>query len=188
VSLLHSWIAAGQFGPLIVLSGVADVTTAATLTAVISEQLSGAARHLMIDVSRLRFADSSSIWLLVIAARTLIGDGGSMTLIRPQPAVAKMLALIDADQVITILGETLPGPEGRAEIPDLSRPPHAPTLASHRPAQADPAIAVTGHAQVAQVHIPSVVGVGDEVERRLHRVAQSCEVQAARPVGQVVDE
>jgi anti-anti-sigma factor len=129
--LLHSWIAAGQFGPLIVLSGVADVTTAATLTAVISEQLSGAARHLMIDVSRLRFADSSSMWLLVIAARTLIGDGGSMTLIRPQPAVAKMLALVDADQVITILGETLPGPDGSAgEIPDL-KPAAA---VDHRPA------------------------------------------------------
>jgi anti-sigma B factor antagonist len=124
--LLHSWIAAGQFGPLIVLSGSADVSTAATLTGVISEQVSEAGRHLMIDVSRLGFADSSSIWLLVIAARTLIGGGGSMTLIRPQPAVAKMLALVDADQVITILGETLPRPEGSAEkMPDLKAgPPH----------------------------------------------------------------
>ena len=126
MSLLHASIAAGYFGPLIVLSGIADVTTAAALTGVISGQVSAGARNLRIDVSGLRFADSSSIWLLVVVARTLTGGGGSMTLIRPQPAVAKMLALVDADQVITIWGEDPPGPariegDSTAEnMPDLN--------------------------------------------------------------------
>jgi anti-anti-sigma factor len=126
VSMLQASVTAGEYGPLIMLSGIADVTTGAALTGVISGQVSAGAQHLRIDVSGLRFADSSAIWLLIVVARTLIRGGGRMTLIRPQPAVAKMLALVDADQVITIWGGDPLGParvegDSTAEnMPDLN--------------------------------------------------------------------
>ena len=56
----------------------------------------------MIDVSRLCFADSTSIWFLLLTARTMKMHGGSMVLIRPQPAVVRVLTLVDAGQVITV--------------------------------------------------------------------------------------
>jgi anti-anti-sigma factor len=124
--MLQASVTAGEYGPLIMLSGIADVTTGAALTGVISGQVSAGAQHLRIDVSGLRFADSSAIWLLIVVARTLIRGGGRMTLIRPQPAVAKMLALVDADQVITIWGGDPLGParvegDSTAEnMPDLN--------------------------------------------------------------------
>jgi anti-anti-sigma factor len=109
--LLRARVVAGHRGPLIVLSGVADISTAATLTGVITGQLSEGTRHLVIDVSGLRSADSSSIWLLVVVARTLERAGGSMVLTRPQPAVVNMLAQVDVNQVITIPEETNQRPE-----------------------------------------------------------------------------
>jgi anti-anti-sigma factor len=102
VDLLGTSVAAGAYGPLIVLSGAADFTSIAYLTGVLASQMTEVTRQLMIDVSGLRFADSASIWLLLVVARTLKGEGGSMVLIRPQPAVARILTLIDTDHVITI--------------------------------------------------------------------------------------
>ncbi len=106
VSLLQTSVAAGASGPLIVLSGVADISTIAQLSELITSQLSEVTRQLMIDVSGLHFADSAAIALLLLVARTLKGQGGSMVLIRPQPAVARAVTLADPDQIITIQGRT----------------------------------------------------------------------------------
>jgi anti-anti-sigma factor len=112
MSLLQTSVAAGASGPLIVLSGVADISTITQLSGVITSQLSEITRQLMmIDVSGLRFADSAAIALLLLVARTLKGQGGSMVLIRPQPAVARAVTLADPDQIITIQGRTPRTPE-----------------------------------------------------------------------------
>jgi anti-anti-sigma factor len=113
VSLLEISVAAGDVGPLIVLSGVADISNIGMLTGVISSRLSDSASQLMIEVSGLLAVDASATWILVLAARTLKGGGGSMVLIRPQEAVAKALGLADVDHVITIREEThlRPGPD-----------------------------------------------------------------------------
>jgi anti-anti-sigma factor len=101
------------------LSGVADISTITQLSGVITSQLSEITRQLMmIDVSGLRFADSAAIALLLLVARTLKGQGGSMVLIRPQPAVAQAVTLADPDQIITIQGRTPRTPKsegGRGE-------------------------------------------------------------------------
>lgn len=57
---------------------VADISTIAQLSGLITSQLSEVTRQLMIDVSGLHFADSAAIALLLLVARTLKGQGGSM--------------------------------------------------------------------------------------------------------------
>jgi anti-anti-sigma factor len=69
--MLKASVAAGKSGPVIMLSGEADLTTVAQLSALITAQLSGETRQLTIDVSGLWFADSASLRALVLAARTL---------------------------------------------------------------------------------------------------------------------
>ena len=71
--------------------------------------------HLTIDVSGLRFADSASVRVLVLAARTLKERGGGLVLLRPQHGVARLLDITGADQMITVRGETevTPEPEQR---------------------------------------------------------------------------
>jgi anti-anti-sigma factor len=69
---------------------------------VINSQLSEGTQQLLIDMSGLCSADSTSIWFLLLTARTMKMHGGSMVLIRPKPAVVRVLTLVDEGQVITI--------------------------------------------------------------------------------------
>jgi anti-anti-sigma factor len=111
--MLTARVAAGESGPVIVLSGEADLTTVAQSSALITAQLAGGTRQLTIDVSGLWFADSATIRTLMLAARTLMlaarrlrDGGGSLVLLRPQQSVARMLALTGAEQMFTIRVET----------------------------------------------------------------------------------
>lgn len=114
--MLRASAAPGPFGPVITLSGEADLTSAARLGALLSAQLSDGTRELTIDVSGLRFADSASIRALVLAARTLKERDGNLVLLRPQPPVAKVLKLTGADRMFTVCGTSRsePDPAGGA--------------------------------------------------------------------------
>lgn len=107
--MLRASVQAGESGPVIVLAGEADLTSAEQLGAVIAGQLAGGTRQLTIDVSGLRFADSASIRTLVLAARTLTERGGRLVLLDPQKSVARVLALLGADQMVTIRRKTPAG-------------------------------------------------------------------------------
>jgi len=80
--ILRASVAAGVSGPVVILSGEADMTSAGQLSALITAQLSGGTRQLTLDVSELRFADTATIRTLILAARTLKGRGGSLVLLR----------------------------------------------------------------------------------------------------------
>jgi anti-anti-sigma factor len=99
---LTASVAAGASSPVVVLSGEADLTSAAQLNALITSQLSGGTRQLTVDVSGLRFADSASIRTLMLAARTLKERGGSLVLLRPQETISKVLDLLGAVQMFSI--------------------------------------------------------------------------------------
>jgi anti-anti-sigma factor len=109
VGLLEISVTAGQAGPVVTLSGEADLTTVAELTEALSAQLAAGARHLTVDLSRLRFADSAVIRELVLTARTLKDRGGGLALARPQPGVARALSLLGVDQAIEIRDEMSAG-------------------------------------------------------------------------------
>ena len=125
---LWASVAAGESGPVIVLSGEVDITAAAQLTALIGGQLNAGTAHLTIDASGLSYLDSMSIQVLVVVAKILRARGGGLVLLRPQRPVAKMLGLMGAGQVITIQRaiEAVPNPgnedflhghQGRADEP-----------------------------------------------------------------------
>ena len=111
MSTLRASVSAGESGPVIRLSGEADLTTVAELSELVTAQLSGGTRHLTIDASGLSFADLASVRVLVLAAGTLQQRGGGLVLLRPQRVLARMLEIMGADQMITIRGETEATPE-----------------------------------------------------------------------------
>jgi anti-sigma B factor antagonist len=106
VSTLRASVSAGESGPVITLSGETDITTVAELSELVTAQLSGGTLHLTIDASGLSFADSVSVRVLVLAARTLQQRCGGLVLLRPQRVLARMLEIMGADQMIVIRGET----------------------------------------------------------------------------------
>ena len=95
-------VAAGESGPVLMLSGEADITTLAQLESALSAQLAAGAAILTVDLSGLGFADSATIGALVRAARTLKAQGGRLDLASPQPALARMLALLGVGKVVPI--------------------------------------------------------------------------------------
>ena len=101
-SMLELSVADGDSCPVIKLSGRADLTTLAQLAELITVQLSRGTAHLVVDASELAFADSISIRVLMVAALTLKDRGGGLVLLRPQRLVARMLALVGAEQAITV--------------------------------------------------------------------------------------
>ena len=102
MGLLEISVAVGETGSVLMLSGEADLTTAAELTDALTAQLATGARHLTVDLSRLRFADSAVIRALVLADRTLKNRGGGLALAYPQPGVARALSLLGVDQAIEV--------------------------------------------------------------------------------------
>ena len=86
------------------LSGESDLMSARQLNELLTAQLAAGTQDLVLDVSGLRFADSASVRALVLAARTLRKRSGSLILIRPQPAVARVLELMGATQLLVVRG------------------------------------------------------------------------------------
>ena len=102
VGLLEISVAAGASGPVLTLSGEADLTTVAGLSEALTAQLASGTRHLTVDLSGLRFADSAVIRELVLAGRKLKDRDGRLELANPQPAVARALSLLGVDQAIEV--------------------------------------------------------------------------------------
>src|ERR1043165_2589614 len=102
LSAYHASVAAGEPGPLIVLTGELDITAADELSELVTGQLTEQTLHLTIDVSGLDFGDTSAIRVFVLAARTLRERGGDLVLLRPQRALARVLEILGAGEVMTI--------------------------------------------------------------------------------------
>jgi anti-anti-sigma factor len=102
VSSLEVSIATGASGPVLVLAGEADFTSITRLAEALTAQISGQAVQLTIDAANLRYADSASMRTLVTAAIKARTQAGSVTLLDPQPAVARMLDLLCIDQMFSI--------------------------------------------------------------------------------------
>lgn len=100
MNLLDIRVTDGEPGPVVVLSGEADLTTVAQLDDALNAQIAAGPRILTVDLSGLRFVDSASIAALVRAARRLTAQGGRLELIHPQPGVARTLSLMGVDQAL----------------------------------------------------------------------------------------
>jgi anti-anti-sigma factor len=106
MSTLRVSAAAGDAGPVLVLSGEADITNAEQLRDVIGTQLASGAVYLTIDAARLSFADSRAIGILAGTAKTLKELGGALVLLRPRKALLRTMTLLGVDQVVTIQAAT----------------------------------------------------------------------------------
>ena len=93
---------AGEPFTLVELSGEADVTNSDQLRDLLDAEVAKEPGHLIIDLSGLRFMDSSGLHALLRANRGLDRQGGVLSLVAPQEAVARMLRLTAADRLIPV--------------------------------------------------------------------------------------
>jgi len=93
---------AGEPYTLVEVAGEADVTNTDELRRLLDDEVSQQPRTMIIDLSGLRFMDSSALHALLRANRSLDRQGGVLALVSPQPAVAKILRLTTADRLIPV--------------------------------------------------------------------------------------
>jgi stage II sporulation protein AA (anti-sigma F factor antagonist) len=121
MSPLDIRVAADETGPVVMLSGEADLTTLGQLEDALNAQIAARARILTVDLSGLRFADSATIGALVRAARTLKDRGGRLDLLNPRPGLDRLLSLLGVNKILTVRGGATPGLPCPASRPDDRR-------------------------------------------------------------------
>ena len=82
---------------MLLVTGDEDRTTSARRRRAISAAL-GAPRDVCVDLSQLRFADSSLMLDLAVLAQRLRAEGLAVRLRRPQPQVRKLISLVGLDR------------------------------------------------------------------------------------------
>jgi anti-anti-sigma factor len=87
---------------LVKLAGEADVTNSDALWEILDTEIAKQPRTIVIDLGELRFMDSSALHVVLRANRTMDRHGGVLALVRPGEAVARMLRLTAADQLIPV--------------------------------------------------------------------------------------
>ena len=105
MSELKSAVSATASGPLIALSGEADLGTAAALGELLSAQVkSENTTSLTLDLSQVSFIDSMAVRLLIMAGKLLRERGGTLALTQPREEVARVLEMMGVDQIMTVRG------------------------------------------------------------------------------------
>ncbi len=97
---------------LVELAGEADVTNCDALREVLEAEVAKQPRTLIIDLSGLRFMDSSALHVILRANRAMGRQGGVLALASAREPVAKMLRLTAADQIVPVyptVGEATAG-------------------------------------------------------------------------------
>jgi len=92
----------GEPYTLVELAGEADVTNSDVLREALEAEVAKQHGTLIIDLSGLRFMDSSALHVILRASRAMDRQGGVLALASPREPVAKMLRLTAADQLIPV--------------------------------------------------------------------------------------
>jgi anti-sigma B factor antagonist len=87
---------------LVALVGEADVTNAAALREMLEAEVAKRPQMLIIDLSGLRFMDSSALHAILSANRTMDRQGCVLALASPRDPVARMLQLTAADRLLPV--------------------------------------------------------------------------------------
>lgn len=90
-------------GHVIVVSGDADVTTAADLEECMVEAVTSGARLVTVDLSEAALIDSRTIGVLVGWTERLGSAGGALPIVCPNPNIRRMFTSIGLDQSLSLV-------------------------------------------------------------------------------------
>jgi anti-sigma B factor antagonist len=87
---------------LVELAGEADVTGIQAMNALLEAETSKRPPLLIIEMSTLRYVDSAALHAILRAHVALSKAGGRLALVSPLDAVARVLQMTEADQVVPV--------------------------------------------------------------------------------------
>ena len=89
---------------LVILAGECDLHTGRQLRDVLTSEVSRGTRRMILDLSGLAFLDSTGLQVLLGVRTVLNVRGGTLSLVAPQPVVARILELTGADLYLPVYG------------------------------------------------------------------------------------
>jgi anti-sigma B factor antagonist len=84
------------------VAGEIDVYTAPQLRERLIEMVEGGARHVIVDLERVEFLDSTGLGVLVGALKRLRGVSGELALVCAQERLLKIFRITGLDRVFTL--------------------------------------------------------------------------------------
>ncbi len=93
---------ANNLGPIIAISGDADVTAALALEECLVGTVAAGERRVTIDLSAATLIDSRTIGVLVGGDERMRSLGGALSIVCPNPNILRMLATMGLDQSLSI--------------------------------------------------------------------------------------
>ena len=85
------------------LAGEADLTSTGLRDA-LAAAMAGRPRLLLVDMSALTFIDSGATQMIIAAYQVFRREGGTLALVGPAPAAARVLELTGVSELITVYG------------------------------------------------------------------------------------
>ncbi|HEX8121011.1 MAG TPA: STAS domain-containing protein [Solirubrobacteraceae bacterium] len=92
----------GADGCTLEVAGELDLATATQFRTEVSKLLGTGCRHLVVDLSRTTFLDSSGLGALVWAAHRLRSAGGQLIATRPTEHVARTLRITGVEHLLAL--------------------------------------------------------------------------------------
>jgi anti-sigma B factor antagonist len=133
------------------VAGEIDMATAAQFREQLASVISGGARRVVVDLARVTFMASAGIGVLTGTHRVLAGEGGSLVLAAPSPAVWRVLSVVGLDRVIPVTGSVADAAARWAsegvELPGVPGCPGVTVSSRRRPADRSFGHVVCGRAQ-----------------------------------------
>jgi anti-sigma B factor antagonist len=87
---------------VISIDGDIDLAIAGLLTVDLEDAIEECSPHLLVDLSKVTFMDSTALSALVTAHRHAIGVGGSVRLVGPDSRISQLLAITNLDHVFPV--------------------------------------------------------------------------------------
>jgi anti-anti-sigma factor len=84
------------------LKGEVDMGNGASLETTLAKVLADSTGDVVVDLSELRFMDSTGLRILLAAWKEAVKVGRAMVLRGPRPSVATLLSVSGVDQILTI--------------------------------------------------------------------------------------
>jgi anti-sigma B factor antagonist len=95
---------------VLLASGEVDIASVPALKTLLDDLLEAGRAEVVVDLSRVRFIDSTGLGVLARCNDRLSAEGGELRIVSSSPRLARVLKLIGLDSILTLhnsLGEAL---------------------------------------------------------------------------------
>lgn len=94
-------VSAEQDVLLVRIKGEMDLAAVETIRGEVDKQFQSGVRHLLLDLSRVNFIDSSGIGVILGRYRKVSAGGGKLAIVRPQPQVKRVLDIAGLSRLVS---------------------------------------------------------------------------------------